>query len=221
MPNTTRSSASVRDRRAARTRTTAAEVREFFDVPCEPLLFGTKLGAGAFGAVFRSRMPSGRVVAIRQVVEDPNYVNREVEVHKLLEAGNHPNIRVVEPLGVYYTLDQQRCTMNLVIECVPQSLRSVLLYPDNRGKRMKAWHVQCNMSQLSRALLFMHQQDILHRDLKPKNILINPETHVLKLADFDSAKKIITGRTNVTYICSRFYRAPEPIFGSCSLWSGN
>ena len=41
--------------------------------------------------------------------------------------------------------------------------------------------------------------------------LINPETHELKLADFGSAKCIVPGRKNVTYICSRFYRAPELI----------
>ena len=54
------------------------------------------------------------------------------------------------------------------------------------------------MFQLARALLFLHQNGILHRDVKPENILTNPETHELKLADFGSAQKIGTGRRSAT-----------------------
>ena len=38
--------------------------------------------------------------------------------------------------------------------------------------------------------------------------------HVLKLCDFGSAKKIISGEPNIAYICSRYYRAPELILGA-------
>ena len=192
-----------------RMRKTASELHEIFDVPCQPLTLGKKLGEGAFGAVFRSRTASGRVVAIKQVVEDATYCNRELEVCRLLAAANHPNI--IEPMGVYFTVGPQGRTMNLVMECVPQSMRSVLTFLARRDMRMKASQVKNYMFQLSRALLFLHELDILHRDLKPENILINPQTHELKLTDFGSAKKIVAGRRNVTYICSRFYRAPELI----------
>ena len=182
--------------------------KKTFDVPCEPLPLERKLGAGAFGTVFRSRTPSGCVVAIKRVVEDENYVNREAEVCKILAAGNHPNI--VEVKGIYFTADQGR-TMNLVLEHVPKTMRSVLSFLSKRDMRMKSSRVQIYTYQLARALLFIHQNDILHRDVKPENILLNPETHELKLADFGSAKKIVPGRYNTTYICSRFYRAPELI----------
>ncbi len=43
---------------------------------------------------------------------------------------------------------------------------------------------------------------------------MDPSTHVLKLCDFGSAKKIQKGENNVSYICSRYYRAPELIFGA-------
>ena len=52
-----------------------------------------------------------------------------------------------------------------------------------------------------------------HRDIKPQNILIDPCTHSLKICDFGSAKKILEGELNISYICSRHYRAPELIFG--------
>ena len=53
-----------------------------------------------------------------------------------------------------------------------------------------------------------------YRDIKPHNLLVDPVRHVLKLCDFGSAKAFVKGEPNVAYICSRFYRAPELIFGS-------
>ena len=52
------------------------------------------------------------------------------------------------------------------------------------------------------------------RDIKPQNLLVDPVNHILKLCDFGSAKQLVKGEPNVAYICSRYYRAPELIFGS-------
>ena len=51
-------------------------------------------------------------------------------------------------------------------------------------------------------------------DIKPHNLLVDPVRHVLKLCDFGSAKAFVKGEPNVAYICSRFYRAPELVFGA-------
>lgn len=55
---------------------------------------------------------------------------------------------------------------------------------------------------------------ICHRDIKPQNLLLDPESAILKLCDFGSAKQLVKGELNVSYICSRYYRAPELIFGA-------
>ena len=55
---------------------------------------------------------------------------------------------------------------------------------------------------------------VCHRDIKPQNLLLNPPSGILKLCDFGSAKILIEGEPNVSYICSRYYRAPELIFGA-------
>lgn len=52
------------------------------------------------------------------------------------------------------------------------------------------------------------------RDIKPQNLLVNINTHALKLCDFGSAKTLVRGEPNISYICSRYYRAPELIFGA-------
>ena len=101
------------------------------------------------------------------------------------------------------------------------------------------------MYQLFRSLAYIHAIGICHRDIKPQNLLLDPNTGILKLCDFgrwaslslssflshdsddslDSAKILIAGEPNVSYICSRYYRAPELIFGatnytpSIDIWS--
>ena len=74
--------------------------------------------------------------------------------------------------------------------------------------------LQLYMYQLMRSLAYIHSLGICHRDIKPQNLLLDPETGVLKLCDFGSAKHLVRGEPNVSYICSRYYRAPELIFGA-------
>lgn len=72
---------------------------------------------------------------------------------------------------------------------------------------------------------YLHALGICHRDIKPQNLLVDSNNHVLKVCDFGSAKRLIKGEVNVSYICSRYYRAPELIFGateytnSIDVWS--
>ena len=70
------------------------------------------------------------------------------------------------------------------------------------------------MQQLLAALAYIHDRNICHRDIKPQNILVDAQTARLKLCDFGSAKTLVAGEPSISYICSRFYRAPEVIFGS-------
>ena len=65
-----------------------------------------------------------------------------------------------------------------------------------------------------RALVYLQAVGIAHRDIKPHNILLDPSTFTLKFCDFGSAKKLMKGEPNISYICSRYYRAPELIFGA-------
>ena len=68
--------------------------------------------------------------------------------------------------------------------------------------------------QIMRSLAYIHAIGITHRDIKPQNLLVDTNTHTLKLCDFGSAKRLVRGEPSVSYICSRYYRAPELIFGA-------
>lgn len=61
-------------------------------------------------------------------------------------------------------------------------------------------------SLFNRSLAYIHSHGICHRDIKPQNLLLDPESGVLKLCDFGSAKHLVRGEPNVSYICSRYYR---------------
>nr|XP_023906651.1 shaggy-related protein kinase kappa-like [Quercus suber] len=82
------------------------------------------------------------------------------------------------------------------------------------------WYTRYHIAiGIAKGLAYLYENCIdciIHCDIKPENILldVNPHTHQLKLCDFGSAKVLVKGEPNVSYICSRYYRAPELIFGA-------
>jgi serine/threonine protein kinase len=104
--------------------------------------------------------------------------------------------------------------LNLVLEFIPETVYSISRRHQKHSIPLPLLYVKLYLYQLCRALAHIHSLGICHRDIKPQNLLVHPVTQQLKLCDFGSAKALITGEPNVSYICSRYYRAPELIFGS-------
>jgi serine/threonine protein kinase len=104
--------------------------------------------------------------------------------------------------------------LNLVLEFVPETVYSISRRHQKHSTPLPLLYVKLYLYQLSRALAHIHFLGICHRDIKPQNLLVHPQTQQLKLCDFGSAKALVKGEPNVSYICSRYYRAPELIFGS-------
>jgi len=100
------------------------------------------------------------------------------------------------------------------MDYVPETLSRVIRQYNKSKTQMSMIIVKLYAYQMLRSLHYIHALGICHRDIKPQNVLVDPANHSLKLCDFGSAKKLIKGEPNVAYICSRYYRAPELIFGA-------
>lgn len=111
-------------------------------------------------------------------------------------------------------LQKDEVYLNLVLEYIPETVYRVARHYSKTKQTIPISFIKLYMYQLFRSLAYIHSLGICHRDIKPQNLLLDPDTGVLKLCDFGSAKLLIKGEPNVSYICSRYYRAPELIFGA-------
>lgn len=173
------------------------------------------IGNGSFGVVFQARqlgVPKHlEDIAIKKVLQDKRFKNRELQIMRLVK---HPN--VVDLRAFFYSSGEKKdeVYLNLVLEFVPETVYRTSRHYVKLKQPIPNLQIKLYMYQLLRSLAYIHSVGICHRDIKPQNLLLNPSTGVLKLCDFGSAKILVPGEPNVSYICSRYYRAPELIFGA-------
>lgn len=170
------------------------------------------VGHGSFGTVFQAKcLETGETVAIKKVLQDKRYKNRELQTMRVLD---HPNVVALKHCFFSKT-EKEELYLNLVLEYVPETAHRVIKHYNKMNQRMPLIYAKLYMYQICRALAYIHNSiGVCHRDIKPQNLLVNPHTHQLKLCDFGSAKVLVKGEPNISYICSRYYRAPELIFGA-------
>ncbi|KAG6829667.1 Glycogen synthase kinase 1 [Tricholoma furcatifolium] len=186
----------------------SSETREISYTNCKVI------GNGSFGVVFQARLASSKEnedIAIKKVLQDKRFKNRELQIMRLV---SHPN--VVDLKAFFYSNGDKKdeVYLNLVLEYVPETVYRASRHYAKLKQPMPMLQIKLYMYQLLRSLAYIHSVGICHRDIKPQNLLLNPATGVLKLCDFGSAKILVAGEPNVSYICSRYYRAPELIFGA-------
>lgn len=174
------------------------------------------IGQGSFGVVFLAKVvETGETVAIKKTLQDRKFRNRELQIMRSI---SHANI--VPMRHCFYSNGDRpdELYLNLVLEFMPDTVLRFLRMFAKQKEYMPVIYVKVFMYQLFRALAYLHynRHNICHRDIKPQNLLIDPISGVLKLCDFGSAKQLVAGEPNVTYIASRHYRAPELIFGAAS-----
>ncbi|XP_034559985.1 glycogen synthase kinase-3 beta-like isoform X2 [Notolabrus celidotus] len=137
--------------------------------------------------------------------------NRELQIMRKLDHCNIVRLRYF-----FYSSGEKKdeVYLNLVLDFVPETVYRVARHFNKAKNIIPIIYVKVYMYQLFRSLAYIHSQGVCHRDIKPQNLLVDPETAILKLCDFGSAKQLVRGEPNVSYICSRYYRAPELIFGA-------
>ena len=169
------------------------------------------VGNGAFGIVWRARTEDSDVVAIKKVLLDPRYHNRELQMMRVVE---HECIVRLRHFFEKQGRKKDETYLHLVMDYLPETLRSVALQHHKRRTRFAPEHIKAYLWQTFRALEYIHARRICHRDIKPDNLLVDPATLRCRLCDFGCSKVIVKGQPNVSYICSRYYRAPELMFGA-------
>jgi len=173
------------------------------------------IGHGSFGAVFLARVAeTNEIVAIKKVLQDRRFKNRELQIMRQVSKQPHPYVVNLCHHFVTKGPKHDDVYLNLVLEYVPETVYSVQRQYNRNKENFPIPLVKVYMYQLSRALAHIHGMGICHRDIKPQNLLVDPARQILKLCDFGSAKVLMKGEPNIAYICSRYYRAPELIFGS-------
>eukprot|EP00033_Pygsuia_biforma_P000945 GCRY01001087.1.p1 GENE.GCRY01001087.1~~GCRY01001087.1.p1 ORF type:complete len:1008 (-),score=316.96 GCRY01001087.1:454-3477(-) len=166
---------------------------------------GDLIGKGGFGSVFKAlNVLSGEVVAIKQVQADDlskehiDSYESEVNLLKMLE---HRNI--VKYIGCVKTSNH----LNIIIEFVENG--SLLTMLKKYGKMQESL-VRVYMTQVLEGLAYLHEQGVIHRDIKGANILATKDGSV-KLADFGVAAQTTGIQKESDVVGTPYWMAPEII----------
>lgn len=161
-------------------------------------IFKPEIGSGAYSKVYKALDKDGKTIAIKKI--NTHNINEkllerieyEIHIHRKLE---HPNI-----VKLYDVFRNDKCIC-LILEYCDQDF-------DNIKYSIKPSEIKSYIIQLNEALKYLKENNIIHRDIKPKNILLSGNT--IKLADFGFASDKTIDMYNT--ICgSPLYMAPEII----------
>ncbi|KAL0586659.1 hypothetical protein ABG067_003647 [Albugo candida] len=169
-----------------------------------------KIGEGTYGIVYKAKdLKSGRIVALKKIRLEsdnegvPSTAMREISLLK--ELSSHPNI-----VRLYEVLYQEN-KLYLVFEFLDFDLKKCI---EKLPSRMEFLQIKSYLYQLLAGIAFCHTNCVLHRDLKPQNLLIDQYGN-LKLADFGLARAIgIPIRSYTHEVVTLWYRAPEILLGA-------
>ncbi|KAM6903468.1 mitogen-activated protein kinase 15 isoform 1-T2 [Lycodopsis pacificus] len=181
-----------------------------------------RLGKGAYGIVWKAvDRQTGEIVAVKKIFDafrnrtDAQRTFREIMF--LQEFGDHPNIvRLLDVVRAQNDKD-----IYLIFEYMDTDLHAVI----KKGTLLKDIHKRYVMYQLLKAIKYLHSGNVIHRDQKPSNVLLDTDC-VVKLCDFGLARSLNqiqedSGNPALTeYVATRWYRAPEILLGSTRYTKG-
>lgn len=174
----------------------------------------SELGRGAMGRVYVGRDPRiGRTVAIKTLALTEEFDSRQLdEVRRRFyqeaeTAGrlNHPNIVTIYDVGEEHDLAY------IAMDCIKGDSLDKHIHPEDLLPLKDVFNIGI---QVAEALEYAHGQKVVHRDVKPANIIYDLETGQLKVTDFGIACLTDNSKTRTgTVLGSPFYMSPEQISG--------
>lgn len=188
------------------------------------------MGEGTYGQVWSARdRVSGEVVALKRIRMDegregfPLTALREIRLLKYLRHDNIVNLKEIVTDGAEEDKAHggDRC-IYMVLEYMDHDLTGLMDTPD---VHFSLEHVKCYMQQLLQGLDYCHSHEVLHRDIKGSNLLLDNRGN-LKIADFGLARwNGEPGRAYTNRVITLWYRPPELLLGtnmygpSVDMWS--
>lgn len=168
-----------------------------------------KIGEGTYGVVYKAKdRVTGEIIALKKIrleAEDEGIPSTAIREISLLKELQHPNI--VRLYDVVHTENK----LTLVFEFLDQDLKK---YLDVCDSGLDIPILKSFLYQLLTGVAYCHHHRVLHRDLKPPNLLINREGQ-LKLADFGLARAFgIPVRSYTHEVVTLWYRAPDILMAS-------
>lgn len=175
------------------------------------------LGQGTYGVVYKAEdKVTGEIVALKRcrldVLKDfgiPETTLREIA---LLRDLRHQNIMRL------YGLSCNTERLYMICEFLDLDLKK---YLRKNSQGLPIRKVKEVTYEILKGLAFCHGHRVIHRDLKPHNVLISPDATQVKIADFGLARaSFVPGKTLTHEVITLWYRAPELLLGHCNYTMG-
>ena len=168
-----------------------------------------KIGEGTYGVVYKARdRTTGDIVALKKIrleAEDEGVPSTAIREISLLKALRHPNVVALKDI------EHDESKLNLIFEYLDHDLKK---YMNAYGAPLPQPTVKSYLYQIISALAYCHTHRVLHRDLKPQNLLIDMQGSV-RLADFGLARAFgLPIKTYTHEVVTLWYRAPEILLGA-------
>mmetsp|Transcript_23206 Transcript_23206/g.37234 ORF Transcript_23206/g.37234 Transcript_23206/m.37234 type:complete len:361 (+) Transcript_23206:117-1199(+) len=171
------------------------------------------LGKGAYGQVCAvTNSDTGERLAVKKVknaFEDVGDAKRVLREIRLLCSFDHENVLSIRDLVMPKNKLGKHEDVYIITELLDTDLSKVIYSP----QPLIDDHCQYFLYQILRGLKYLHSAKVLHRDLKPGNLLVNSNCD-LKICDFGLARleEEDNPSTMTAYVVTRWYRAPELLY---------
>ncbi|KAH6784645.1 hypothetical protein C2S52_009604 [Perilla frutescens var. hirtella] len=153
-----------------------------------------ELGDGGFGTVYYGVLTDGRIVAVKRLYEN-NFkrVEQFMNEVEILTKLRHANL-----VTLFGCTSKRSRELLLVYEYISNGTVADHLHGKRASSGLLSWSVRLNIAiETAEALAYLHKSDIIHRDVKTNNILLDNDFHV-KVADFGLSRLFPTDATHVS-----------------------